>query len=542
MGFTQASLAALPDEVLLEILYYLPPESAAFLKLTSKRFTAIVEEDLLWRYHCRNHFRYWSPKHNFAAKLAGPANAVKWKRLFLDRKAAHKNLSKKLDDVLSTQYKRIEKIEDIVDAGIDAKEPLLEQYHCPDDIEDVLARRFYSEAILSSIYRKQAIEIWRRVQHNEDVSLEEGLAGFDLFIIGTRDGDVDDISEMLDRLAAQAREENPELEALTPREQALAIVRFVRKHDLTGIRSMDDYHNIKHTFLGIALQDPEHQSLPLISVAIFCCIAQRLGINAHPCGFPLHVYGVILPPGSKTLDGDTVVSDPEESTDLMYVDPFRSDFEVPPQNLVSMLRHMGMSSDHFHEFLGPASVKEMILRTARNLTTAIDTQDQSIQFPDTEDAFYAMVWALILMTSASGPATAHLNFRRRQFIPHLNRQFEAHFPWDTSLIEQYILPMSLNVDAEGQQLLTTVESIRGRDSQRMQHPRQGPVSSDSGLSSEFAQDPRYFVGQMLQHKRYGYEGLIIGWDRKCEMSEEWITQMGVNRLSQGRKQSFYHVM
>jgi len=47
---------------------------------------------------------------------------------------------------------------------------------------------------------------------------------------------------------------------------------------------------------------------------------------------------------------------------------------------------------------------------------------------------------------------------------------------------------------------------------------------------------------MFQHKRYGYEGVIVGWDPKCAAPEEWIMQMGVDSLARGRHQSFYHVM
>lgn len=45
---------------------------------------------------------------------------------------------------------------------------------------------------------------------------------------------------------------------------------------------------------------------------------------------------------------------------------------------------------------------------------------------------------------------------------------------------------------------------------------------------------QYRVGQVLRHKRYRYRGLIIGWDPCCRAGEEWIAQMGVDRLPGGR--------
>ncbi|XP_042876843.1 uncharacterized protein LOC122256315 isoform X1 [Penaeus japonicus] len=36
---------------------------------------------------------------------------------------------------------------------------------------------------------------------------------------------------------------------------------------------------------------------------------------------------------------------------------------------------------------------------------------------------------------------------------------------------------------------------------------------------------RWRVGQVVKHKRWGYKGVIIGWDLKCKAPESWIEQM-----------------
>ena len=51
----------------------------------------------------------------------------------------------------------------------------------------------------------------------------------------------------------------------------------------------------------------------------------------------------------------------------------------------------------------------------------------------------------------------------------------------------------------------------------------------------------YAVGLIMQHKKYHYRCVIAGWDSTCEASEQWIHQMGVDRLPLGRHQPFYHV-
>ena len=42
--------------------------------------------------------------------------------------------------------------------------------------------------------------------------------------------------------------------------------------------------------------------------------------------------------------------------------------------------------------------------------------------------------------------------------------------------------------------------------------------------------------------RYQYKCVVYGWDPTCQMREEWIARMGVDRLSDGRNQPFYNVL
>ena len=50
------------------------------------------------------------------------------------------------------------------------------------------------------------------------------------------------------------------------------------------------------------------------------------------------------------------------------------------------------------------------------------------------------------------------------------------------------------------------------------------------------------LGQCLQHKKYAYRGVIVGYDRRCSATDEWIEAMGVDTLPGGREQPFYHVL
>jgi len=149
------------------------------------------------------------------------------------------------------------------------------------------------------------------------------------------DADSLQISEIFDDLATTLRNENPHLSQLTTRKQALTVVRFLRDRNLTGLSTELAYRDLQNTFIGLALQNEGHPSLPLISVAIFCVLAQRLGIDARCCGIPNHVHAMVFPRDEENLDGRTLL--PGELSDPMYLDPYRSDTEVPLQSLRRML-------------------------------------------------------------------------------------------------------------------------------------------------------------------------------------------------------------
>ena len=42
--------------------------------------------------------------------------------------------------------------------------------------------------------------------------------------------------------------------------------------------------------------------------------------------------------------------------------------------------------------------------------------------------------------------------------------------------------------------------------------------------------------------RYNYTCVIYGWDPKCQASQEWIIQMGVDHLPKKHLQPFYNVL
>lgn len=53
-------------------------------------------------------------------------------------------------------------------------------------------------------------------------------------------------------------------------------------------------------------------------------------------------------------------------------------------------------------------------------------------------------------------------------------------------------------------------------------------------------DARFFVGQIVEHNRFGYRGVVFGVDAEFGLSEEWYEQMARSRPPRDRP--WYHVL
>lgn len=51
--------------------------------------------------------------------------------------------------------------------------------------------------------------------------------------------------------------------------------------------------------------------------------------------------------------------------------------------------------------------------------------------------------------------------------------------------------------------------------------------------------PGFSVGQIVQHRRYGYRGVIVDLDYSCQASDAWYA---MNQTQPDRNQPWYHVL
>lgn len=329
------------------------------------------------------------------------------------------------------------------------------------------------------------------------------------------------ISNTFDSIAADFRRQNPGYVGWTTRQKALSLVRWIREKNLTGMENPEaNYRNLRNCFIGHALSDDRHESIPIISSAIFCCVAERLGLTSACCAFPSHVHASVFSAPGFTLD-DVEADRPSSDMECMYLDPFGSDDEVTLDDLrgrfVEFNWVMGAAA-----FLKASPVTIIVQRTAHNIrathatiqhVVAVDTaRDQDMKrlrtgHPDLnlEAANYAAMWAELMTKQSSAFHWGH------NLDAFLNR-FALSWSEDAWIVEKYLAPLYDSFVAaqppdrrrmDWEDVRAILRMLANLDSRR-------PV-----VSRRYTQDirtrVRYRIGQVFQHKRYRYVGVINGW-------------------------------
>lgn len=523
----------LPNEVIYQILQHLPPSSVPALELVSRSFRNLARQPTLWQQFCCGSFNYWASHQTIHEKLAQNVAEVDWKGIYAQRHEIDRFTTRTINSILASQASRLEKSERIIELGYDTKDTLMRHLQADSNTEDVLARRYYSAAVVGCLHRAMAVEEWARLRDGQHVSLEKALEAFDMFVVDDSEEDLDGISGRLNSIVHRLRIAEPELDNQTPRQKAVKIVTFLRSQNFTGITDETQYHALPHNFLGIALQNEEHQCLPLVNVAIFCCVAQRLGLDAQPCGFPFHVYAIVKAPQGSDLDGRHL--DKKLESPSMYMDPWNSSAETPMSDLISRLNAMRADPSDHQALLGVSSTADIVRRTARNIINSVRALSHAAggfgapsAFPNLDGAFYGAVWALLMLPE--GPEV-QVNVQRDRYITSLLEHLERVFYLDVPLFEKYVLPL-FRLREYHAQIRCALQDMRIEDSKPIQ-PKYRPQATVDNV--------QFKVGQVFRHKRYHYQAIIFGWDVECEAGDLWIAQMGVQTLPRGRHQAFYHV-
>lgn len=384
-----SSLSSLPDELLELILFDLPRESLYAVELASRRLREAVHNPRLWRRVCCTHWTRWHPRHDIHTKLRGPVNAVDWRKLALQRTDIDRKVNDLLKSLISSRQGRIPKAEAIIAEGNDAKDVILRNYNVPDDFEDVLAVRYYAEAILGGIHRAIAINELDQLRKGIDVPLENALGVFDMFVLGPEKGDLEDISALLDDLVNKVLHEHPEFEHLPVRQKAVAVADSLRVDTTSAWELPLRGKVLSMSAVLQGLYEDGHRPDRLISAAVYCCVAQRLSLDAVPCDLKSYVYVMVPLDHSEGSSAEFIIFNP---VNLTSIDLTSNSYDQPPAAL---------------------STWQMVLRLAAALDSAISEEMRQISttFQTNQEAIsritrlhslttYGTCWTRLLLNKA----------------------------------------------------------------------------------------------------------------------------------------------
>ncbi|KAF2155332.1 YccV-like-domain-containing protein [Myriangium duriaei CBS 260.36] len=524
------SLHRLPDEVIQSIIFHLSPHDAVRFGAACRRFNGLIDAPILWRHYCDVYFSYWKHNDDTDDRIIRRDPIAPWKQHFVERIRREERNRALFESALSTQHERYAKIQEIAECEYEAKDMLLIQCDAPSNSEDVLARRYFAEATLGLVHRTNALRSWHVLATGKETTLEEQLAAFDLFVIGKHWGNAEDITRALDDIADGIKNANPNIDELDDLQRSLVIIRHLRDNHLVGMDDGTEYHSMKNNYLSFNLLHQSHASLPLQSAVIFCSVARRLGIVAHPCNYPAHIYVVVMLNRNVSSEQSRTISE----KDCLYLDPWTQDTPVALEHLVARLRVFGISEREFPMYLAPAPVRSMVLRTCRNIMHSYQDWRRGILQDEPPvynyDAFYSYLWCMALVEDGNANEDG-LGVWHRPHLAHLPPFFKENFPEDLPLVNRYLGPM-FATHPNRQAFHLTMAEMKASDLNRRPVVRR----------DEKARHVKYKIGQMLQHRRYGYVGVIRRWDPNCQAAETWIAEMGVERLSKGRWQPFYDVL
>ncbi|TGZ80158.1 YccV-like-domain-containing protein [Ascodesmis nigricans] len=513
-ALTNSTLLFLPRELLLQIISYLPDEDNVSVAQTCTKLKLVCSWPVENRKRCLQ-YKYWEDEHDISNKFAHrPITDIDWRKMFTHRFNVDRRTTAILNRIIESPTNRIVHFNEIADFGYDAKDTLERHAMVKDDeVLDPLARRWHAQEAIRYIHRRRGLKIMKRIEAGHDVPLEIALSSLELFDAGDAAHDEHDTVRRLDELAQRFLQETADFHAFSIPEQAEALTRWLWKEGYVDI-PVNRYLALKNLFIGLTMRSV-HSARPTTLVAIFCSIARRIGLTAHPCAPHNHAYAIVQ----------------DENGDSLYYDVFCTSRRAP---LITTEEIAARIPDRqlWPAFLQPAGACLMVNRTAQALLhclqrPALDLTQHNHGYPRicTKAALQAALTSIVMLSSA--PLSP-------QIVTELTHFVTKH-PMDVRFLEEEVVPR-----VSGQEQRAMLENVcnamRCEDSE---------VKTGSTRDTKENSAVKYRIGTVFTHKRYHYTGIIHGWTPVCMPSgdsEGWVRQMKVDKLPKGPKQPFYNVL
>lgn len=307
---------------------------------------------------------------------------------------------------------------------------------------------------------------------------------------------------MLDNYARLFIRLQPQWSEKSTRQKALALNQWIRANNLAGLDDHRlDYRNLRNCFIGQALRDSRHESIPIISCAIYCCIAERIGLQAECFLAPMCVHVVVTAPTGYDLDMNHSSHEHQ-----MYLNPFSQDGEVSVDNLEHLVSHADMTIENLRN---SGTVFAVTTRTAHNIEAShaagthradplsISKLLHGHAALNRQLALYATRWALLILQV---PFTRMWLDRRTQLLRHIVRDW----PEDEWIMAKYVLAQGQRTGVNA--AVAQADILIADGVQRLDQLQPDIFQTD--LTEECVAPFR--LGQIFVHKRYQWLGAIVG--------------------------------
>jgi F-box protein 21 len=286
---------------------------------------------------------------------------------------------------------------------------------------------------------------------------------------------------------------DPIFSTLNLHEKCQLILSTMKKENFLPASGGSEYYDLENSFLYSTFNGKP--TIPITLVSVFCALAEECNLIARPIGFP----GEVMAQVTQSLN-DSVP---------LIISVFES-------NIISLEEINERLADVLDEPLKNSlpitPIIELIIRSSRNMINSITRYSTSSSL--NSYGLYAAVSVLKILGGGALPFA----------FDSMMNILKEHFPMDIKFFEM----LSAST-------ITTNDDLRRIRNQDSNPP---PIEIKQRTNSL----PKFYVGQIFQHKQYDYWGVICGWDLSCTASTLWQTRMGVSSLTRGAAQPFYHIL
>ncbi|KAK6190846.1 hypothetical protein SNE40_002623 [Patella caerulea] len=275
--------------------------------------------------------------------------------------------------------------------------------------------------------------------------------------------------------------------------------------------NMSEYYDPCNSYINKILE--RKKGIPITLCIIYNCIAKRLGVLCQPVNFPSHFL--------LRWEEHPLASLVQKYT---YIDAFHGG-QFYTSNECCQALGLPESIAQNREIYEAIEHKKVFERMARNLVGIGRHQNQMgdglLCLRNSLELFLLICPDDLEMRLLQVRINLHLKINLPEVIDSLQRVAD---------LDNSRLGIVAYLQQEAQNMIT-----EEKEENKVQKKVQVKRRKDNP-------EVKFSTGMIMKHKKYHYMCVIYGWDSTCQATEEWIIQMGVNRLPRDQYQPFYNVL